>query len=253
MTTPEYSLIIDAHEHKLIGYLKDSGCEVPFKTTNLDIGDVIIMLQDNPVVVFERKALPDLVSSINGERYRNQKIRLKTLPCIVIYLIEGLPGDSWEVNAALDKIYGSWAGIILRDKMNVLRSFDVEESAKLILKFYKRAQEFNLGVGSAGGEGPSESGTSSLDYLKTIKLQKKANITPNNILILQLSQIPGISVNMADKIHALYPTLQKLIEYYESLEESSRAMALKDISVGARKLGKSASEKIYKYLYGIGE
>jgi len=247
MSNPEYTIKIDAREHKLIDLFGALDPPIPYKTDNLDIGDIVFYRGDERVVVIERKALSDLASSINGERYRNQKIRLKTLDCPVIYLIEGTEATLDDPRVQMDKLYSSWAGIMLRDKMYVLRAFDLAETCALVVKLYSRAQEFKLGAPGVNAA-PLDPQT---EYLKTIKLNKKSNITPENSFTLLLAQIPGISVTMAEKIRAEYPSMHRLIMHYESLEPTQRSTALKDISLGARKLGKVASEKIYRHLYNI--
>lgn len=231
-----YKLEIDNREKYLIDCI---GNRVDFKTSNLDIGDIIIWYNGSPIIVFERKSLTDHAASINGERYRNQKIRLKTLDCMVIYLIEGAEDKTVD----MDSLIGSWVGITLRDNLRVLRTFNLEETANIVLKFFRRAQEFKFGTGEAQ---KSLTLNPENEYLTTVKLSKKANITPINILILQLAQIPGISVKMAEKIHEQYSTMNDLINYYNSLDEQLRPNALKNCG-----LGKVRSEKIYQYLFGL--
>lgn len=240
--TQVYSIKIDAREHKLVEYFSLLDPPIQYETGNLDIGDIIFYKDNKPVVVIERKELSsDLPSSITGERYRNQKIRLKTLECPVIYLIEGV--DTQRIQ--MDIIYSAWAGTMLRDKMHVLRSFNFDETCKLVLKLYKKTQEFKLG----SNDTPTDETDQQVEYLKTIKLNKKSNITPENSFTLLLAQIPGISITMADKIRAEHPSMHQLIMHYESLPLEKRAGGLKEISLGKRKLGKAASEKIYKHLY----
>jgi len=252
--TAEYTLKIDSHEedHKpgrnrgLINHFKELGT-IPFETDNYDVGDVLIYRGDVPVVVIERKTLSDYHASIDDGRYRNQKMRLKALGCPIVYLVEGLAGDSDAARVNYARLQSSWAGLILRDNIHLLRAENFEETCVLVEKCYKRAVEFKL---DAVGAGVPE-GDAATEYLKTIKLEKKANVTPENALTLMLAQIPGISVPMASKVCEIYPSFQALMAHYASLEPPARAMTLRDISLGKRKMGKVASEKIYMFLYGI--
>lgn len=262
-----YKLKIDIRERDLIAYFTSNNIE--FTTEDMDVADIIFYRDEVPVVMIERKTLGDLVKSILDKRYHNQKARLKMVDCPVIYLIEGHPAiDVIMTNDDVtdytrdelikliaetrvrydgmdfDRIYGMFTGTMLRDKMHVLRAMDFQESCDLIIKLFNKTQEFKLGTESGA------STNDAVDYLKTVKLEKKANITPENIMSLLLAQIPGISVTMAEKVRAQYPSMASLISHYESLPDSERPKALKDIDLGARKLGKVASEKIYNYLYG---
>jgi len=78
------SLVIDSHEKALYDSIvlqneqKGQGYDVKFAP--LELGDIKIVLsvQDRVVreLVFERKTLPDMISSIHDGRYREQKARL---------------------------------------------------------------------------------------------------------------------------------------------------------------------------------
>merc|ERR1712086_1120209 len=59
---------------------------------NLDIGDLIIEVNNKPLILIERKTIPDLASSISDGRLREQKHRISLsnfTKSQVIYLIEG--------------------------------------------------------------------------------------------------------------------------------------------------------------------
>ena len=52
---------------------------------------------------------------------------------------------------------------------------------------------------------------SGVNYANVSSRAKKAHITNENILPIMLSQVPGVSVGIAEAIVAKYPTLQALL------------------------------------------
>ena len=74
-------ILIDNRENKLKEFFdnhvfKDSKQTPEITYSNLDIGDIIIKKDGKTLLIFERKSIPDLYSSINDGRYKEQKIRL---------------------------------------------------------------------------------------------------------------------------------------------------------------------------------
>ena len=92
------------------------------------------------------------------------------------------------------------------------------------------------------------------DYLECIKTKKKDNLTPNNCYILQLSQIPGVSTKIATMIVEKYPTINELLNSYNSIiNVKEKELLLSPITINNRKLGKVLSTRIYKYLFHIND
>jgi ERCC4-type nuclease len=88
----------------------------------------------------------------------------------------------------------------------------------------------------------------STEYSKTIQKEKKANITPENIDAIMLSQIPDISITSANAILDKYKTIYELTK---SLNENPNC--LKEISYQTktdktRKLTSRVIENVRKYL-----
>ena len=85
-------LRIDNREHKLIDLSNDSSYNF-IEITTLDIGDIHICDDSNNIlVIFERKTIPDLLSSIKDGRYSEQSLRLSENNIHnhnIYYLIEG--------------------------------------------------------------------------------------------------------------------------------------------------------------------
>jgi len=95
-----------------------------------------------------------------------------------------------------------------------------------------------------------------LEYLGTLKLKKKENLTPYNCSILQLTQIPYMSVNSAKIVLDKYKSISNLINVYYQTEEKERPNMLSNLEINItngkkRKLGNVLSEKIYRYLFNL--
>ena len=72
------NLIIDIRESKLISLYENNN--INYEKKQLDLGDVQINNSNNTVIVFERKTLNDLLSSIVDGRYNEQSFRLDACP-----------------------------------------------------------------------------------------------------------------------------------------------------------------------------
>ena len=49
---------------------------INFQINQLDLGDVVILNEQTPIMVIERKTICDLCSSIRDGRHKEQKLRL---------------------------------------------------------------------------------------------------------------------------------------------------------------------------------
>jgi ERCC4-type nuclease len=94
-----------------------------------------------------------------------------------------------------------------------------------------------------------------LEYLSTIKTKKKNNITPSNWELIALSNIPGISVAIANEVFKEYKNIGCLYQKYNSInDETEKEKLLCNIELTTktgktRKLGLVASKKIYQYVF----
>ena len=94
----------------------------------------------------------------------------------------------------------------------------------------------------------------SLDYCASLKIKKKDNLTSLRCYKLQLSQIPGVSINIATCVSDNYKSMFNLFQNYEKLntdkEKKEMLMDLKyDIQNNKqRRIGKVVSERIFNFL-----
>lgn len=89
--------------------------------------------------------------------------------------------------------------------------------------------------------------TPSLKYSKYVKREKKSNITPENIDVIMLSQIPHVSVDTAMQILKHHRTVYQLINTLKN-EPDSLKMFMVTTKSGKRKLSSKTIANIKTYL-----
>jgi len=87
----------------------------------------------------------------------------------------------------------------------------------------------------------------SLKYSKYVKREKKGNITPENIDVIMLSQIPNISVDTAMQILKKYNTIYRLINILNKTPDDLKGFMV-TTKTGKRKLSSRAIQNIKVYL-----
>lgn len=282
------SLIIDNREKDL----KVAFPDAIFK--NLDLGDIEIKYTreggvEELFLLIERKTMCDVISSVNDGRYREQKKRLleSNIPNDkIMYLLEGHIDD---IPGQMKTLFGMLINTIFRDKLQVIRFESIEETIYFIkriveklksndvniLKNIKKNKQINTTLDisenknneqneNTENENNNETNNdvnNNLEYLSTIKLKKKDNLTPLNCNLLQLAQIPGMSLQNAQIIIDKYGSIANLIKSYydindidETKIEDKRIKMLIDLEISIsngkkRKLGKVLSERIYQYFF----
>ena len=283
------SLIIDNREKDL----KVAFPDAIFK--NLDLGDIEIKYTregsiEELFLLIERKTMCDVISSVNDGRYREQKKRLleSNIPNDkIMYLLEGHIDD---IPGQMKTLFGMLINTLFRDKLQVIRFESIEETIYFIkriveklksndvniLKNIKKNKQINTTLDTSENknninennesnntENENNDVNNNLEYLSTIKLKKKDNLTPLNCNLLQLAQIPGMSLQNAQIIIDKYGSIANLIKSYydinnedidENKREEKRIKMLIDLEITItngkkRKLGKVLSERIYQYFF----
>ena len=190
------TLKIDNREQKLISQLKD----IEYTECQLELGDIIISLDDNIIIVIERKTTNDLECSIKDGRYKEQKYRLSKLKddnIIVIYLIEGTK-----------KTKSSWSAQIntmIRDNLYVFRTYNIQETVEFLQTVMKNIPKFIDSFNK-----PEDNQIQTTEYIDSVTIKKKQTCS-EDIFCLQLQQISGISVTIAKCIQVVFPNWKELI------------------------------------------
>jgi ERCC4-type nuclease len=243
------TLKVDNRENIIIPAL-ETACHaidgVLLYVENMELGDAGIY-DDNgkELLLFERKSLVDLSSSIRDGRYSEQSLRLKNQELAnhnVVYIIEGSM-EQYKNNPRFKSIHyktlmSAMVSLNYFKGFSVVRTWNTLETIDLIMsyvaKILKTKPNLRNGFYSRINEKPQTNKINLLEnettdttdtiktianddaynenYVSVIKRAKKENITINNILTIMLCQIPGISAISAEAITMKYPTMEKLVE-----------------------------------------
>ncbi len=259
-------IIIDTREQKLYNLLStmlnDNSDWCKLEVNPLDIGDIHIIDEDTKeYIIFERKTLADLVSSISDGRYNEQSFRLQSTPVHnhnIFYIIEGniktyRPYKSHIKNST---IYSSIFTLSYYKGFSVYRTDDIHETAVIISRIADKLYRENKSGkrtaffknNSSHDESDNKSEDSSSDYTKTLKTQKKSFITKDNIAKIMLMQIPNVSNNFAHVITMKYNTIIDLICALQEDDKCLDNITYTTSSGKSRKISKTCVKNIKDYL-----
>ena len=247
---------------------------VEFK--NLDIGDIIFLDDnDNILLIFERKSLSDLLSSIKDGRYNEQSYRLQEFPLEnhnIFYLIEGsLLNSRKQYNETLQKtIYSAMFSLSYSKGFSLLHTSGYVETAEFIIYFYEKLVKdksikpyYNLNrqinikeINNTLDKDSSDETINnseiinyneSNNYSAHLKISKKSHITKENINEIMLSQIPNVSINVAKTLIEKFNNIENLIKNIREDEKCLDCIKIKSKNT-ERKIGKNSIENIKTFL-----
>lgn len=217
------TLIVDYRERAILSRLTA-------ETKNLILGDVCIQKEGHDIMIIERKTVSDLSASICDGRYQEQSFRLlesNLPPQRIVYLIEG---DLNSIQSVPKKtLISSMISLWFTKGFTVVQTQNTDETVDylhmLAEKVTKESTEH--------------------DYVSTLKIKKKDKLTPENVNIIMLSQIPGISTVTAKAILEQYKTMFGLTQ---ALKENPACMNEFTYGEKKRKLSKTIVENMRKFL-----
>ena len=216
----------------------------------LDLGDIIICDNSyNEIIMFERKSIYDLMSSIKDGRYNEQSFRLNgcNIPNHnILYILEG----SIETNGFREinkkTFFSSVLTLNYFKGFSVLRTLNINETGELIIRFTDKIQRDKLKQPYYNNDLSNNIPNNNTSYVDVIHKVKKENITEENIGEIMLSQIPGISNQTAKCIMVRYKTIKNLILTYNENELSN--LCFKTVNNKERKISKTAIINIKKFI-----
>ena len=241
------NIVFDTREPQL--YSRCAELQIPNTSVQmLSIGDIVIRDDDgNDIVLIERKSLNDLLASIKDGRYEEQSHRLLNAsgvhPHHILYVIEGMFS---QLSKADDKsiVISAMTSLQLYKGFGVVRTSCVNETADFIIGMankIKRNKTHGKPFYVSATTTPSE-------YSAFVKKVKKENITAENIGIIMLSQIPGISTTIASELLKVADgDIQVLIQIIRENPQRLSAIELKS-GEKKRKLGKKVVEHLCLFL-----
>lgn len=200
MNTMGIQIKIDEREKKLYEILmNENTTEMNIIKQVLPIGDIIIEEEEKERIIMERKTIEDLLASIKDGRYKEQSYRLINTSNIprhnIIYIIEGLISKETKKNQQM--IYSAITSLNIYEGFSIFRTNTIQETGEYIKKMVEKMEKNKKkGIPMYSNESP----IIKEEYTTVVKRTKKENITPDNIGILMLCQIPGISTKTATKL-----------------------------------------------------
>ena len=138
------------------------------------------------------------------------------------------------------------------ENMNVHTSSDSDDSSNTPHTNTSTTNKINVTLNPTAVDTVNENektveNTPSLKYSKYVKREKKSNITPENIDVIMLSQIPHVSVDTAMQILKQHHTIYELINTLKN-EPDSLKMFMVTTKSGKRKLSSKTIANIKTYL-----
>jgi crossover junction endonuclease MUS81 len=239
-------IIIDNREKQLYTNIKERDLDIykdkiEINVQQLDIGDIHIYFSyndNNYLYIYERKTSNDLIASIKDGRYKEQKLRLKASNATSInYIIEGDSITSIKNKNNQKILTSAYLHTFYRDKINVFFTNNIEDTITFLLllstKIIDKPENFiNIN---------NDNTSNYIDNCK-IKTEKNKNIDKYNCYLLQLSQIPSISKEIAKNISNIYPSLYSLLQALNNTEDNIGLLMKID------KIGKTKATTIINYL-----
>jgi ERCC4-type nuclease len=237
-------LIVDYREDKLIQEFKD---KTKHSTSNLDIGDIWITKKDPsgndiPLIIFERKEIQDLASSITSGRYHEQKKRLihtTNSDTLIVYIIEGsLPYEEKKIrNLPAAPVYSCIWSTAFHPRTRVMQTKNVYHTARCCESIMKKIKK----KGTFWCEGKTlQNEIIKNDYESVLCSKKKKNKTKEGIEKEMLCCITGISYNIAVEIIKEFGSISGIVK---SISEGTYNDRIKNVKSGKTKK-RAISKKI---------
>ncbi len=245
-------LTIDNRETNLYGQIKERDLdiykdEIEIIKEQLDIGDIHINFDYNNekyLYIYERKTISDLISSIKDGRYKEQKSRLLAFKeqeerVNIGYIIEGDNIISSNYSNHQKQLTSVYYHSLYRDDIKVIFTRNVNETTSFILMIATKIYDNPNGFIRM-----SKTNEEYIDVCK-IKTEKCKNINKDTCYLLQLSQIPGISKEIAKLIKNKYESLNILIKKINEMEtEEEKIKMMMEI----KGIGEMKAKRIIEYL-----
>jgi ERCC4-type nuclease len=246
------SIAVDMRERDLLALLAD---DPRVASQPLDVGDVIVTAP-GVCLVFERKTLADWAASRKDSRYSEQKQRLLAATPSrhhITYIIEGATATTCRGHGLSSSIFLSMAiHTMYRDGLHVTYTADAADTARWILAIADRVAKnpayftapdapADAESSAADPDAPSPSGGGGRAYLDSVrvKTRRSDNTTPRSVYLLQISQLPSMSLKTAAAIAEAYPSW---IQLTRAVTETPKA--LRDIPG----IGPKRAETLVKFI-----
>lgn len=229
----------------------------------LHLGDILLTdNENNEKIIFERKSLKDLASSIKDGRYKEQSYRLNDYNLHnhnIIYVIEGDLEKYNATSSRMDKqtLLSAMIALQFYKGFSLLKTKNINETCEMIISyanklakeskkcsFYKNAVDT---LNTLNNES-NENELPQVKYSEVCKKEKKNNITVENIDEIMLACIPSVSNKSATAIIEKFKSIKNLIEELDKNENCLNGIKLTTTNGKERNINKSCIENVKKFL-----
>lgn len=271
MASSSVTLVIDCRESALVASLRalqqqTASSVISLQVRALDVGDALLEWRRRedvvvPVLLVERKTIPDLLSSFVDGRYAEQSLRLAhhgaVPPHNVVYLLEGSLSSARPADR--EKCLCALTSCLFFKGFSPMRTESVEDTARFLLSAAgKIARDLAAGKRprytsvpldeeekDVGGGGTAAAAASYASVV--VSSVKKKNMTAANIGAILLAQLPGFSAVSAECVMAAVGgSLDALLRALSTKEDRDRLVALQ--LTPTRRLGTAAVARLCAFL-----
>jgi len=220
--------------------------------STLPVGDIVFFKNGVLQLVLEKKTVSDLNSSIIDGRYVEQKMRM--LAAVrdrrqIMYVIEG-----YDANTAPKKVTSAIFHTLVRDGCMVHLSSSMSCTYRHVMLIRETLEKFCFFFDSENIQQALSQASqvpSLNDYLTSVKIEKKKNITLETCFIRQLMCIPGVSFNIAKEIAKTFPTISLLLKAIS--QEGAQCLHSINVSYDKDKKKVSSSASPQKSIRKVGK
>ena len=250
-------IVVDCREeslYKLIQKELEATPNIICCREQLLLGDIIFKDDnDKEIILFERKSHNDLNASLKDGRYNEQSLRLNAGDMCnhrIVYLLE----ESVKTNKyskartmAPNLLHSCIFSLLFYKGFSVLQTKSLEHTAAMLTDFARKMNKEKDKSLYSFAE-PNNNAISTTEYTQTIKKVKKENITPENIDVFMLCQIPNVSSLTANVILDKYITIHDLTKTLRETPDSLASFTYINKTGKPRKLTCLVIDNIRKFL-----
>ena len=210
------------------------------KYENLELGDFIFQYNNQDILVFERKTLPDLASSIQDCRYSNQKLNLLHVyeRKKIYYIIEGSI-DYVKNEPEKDKLIGSIINTMIRDDIKIFTTKNVIDTYNLLYNISERLiKDINKYITEDAN-----------DNTKVLLSKKKKINSKEDCFKYQIMQLPGLSEKTATGIVERFHSMKEFYLELKDLTDDDKIIILSDIKINNRKISSKVVKSIVELMF----
>jgi len=215
---------------------------------NLDQGDFIIKdCDENILLLFERKTISDLLSSVKDSRYSEQSERYSKLNLAnnkICYILEGNLKNLQKDTTDYKTVYSCIFSLSYKKGFSILFTQNIDDTINIIEQFFNRINKL---------ENNPEHNTINSNNLENNpehnngNLIKKQIIKPENINSYMLNLVPGIGLKTAIEILKSFDnTIFSLINMMK-YDLNNFDNIMNNIKINSRKLSKKIIQNIKIY------